>query len=69
MIGLGEQRVGLLVHSLIGQQEIVIKPLDDVVDRGGMISGATIRDDGDVSLILDVNALVNSANRKLAQAA
>jgi two-component system chemotaxis sensor kinase CheA len=50
----GESRIGLLVSRLIGQQEIVIKPLDDGLDRGGPVSGATVRDDGGVSLIVDV---------------
>jgi two-component system, chemotaxis family, sensor kinase CheA len=49
-----EHRVGLLVSRLIGQQEIVIKPLDERLDRGGPVSGATVRDDGGVSLIVDI---------------
>jgi two-component system, chemotaxis family, sensor kinase CheA len=57
----GEQRVGLMVSRLIGQQEVVIKPLDGVVERHGPVSGATVRDDGGVSLIVDVNQMVQLA--------
>lgn len=61
VVGVGQQRAGLLVDRLIGQQEIVIKPLDDRYTRGGPFSGATIRDDGNVSLILDVIQLIREA--------
>lgn len=54
-------RVGLLVTRLIGQQEIVIKPLDGVGNRGGAAGGATVRDDGGVSLIIDVAELIRMA--------
>jgi two-component system chemotaxis sensor kinase CheA len=58
VVSAGEQKVGLLVDRLVGQQEVVIKPLDDKHTSGGPFSGATIREDGDVSLILDVLQLV-----------
>ncbi|NJL31274.1 MAG: hypothetical protein HC898_06380 [Phycisphaerales bacterium] len=58
---MGGQRAGLVVDRLIGQQEIVIKPLDDKYTNGGPFSGATIREDGDVSLILDVIQLIRQA--------
>ncbi len=61
VIGVGQQRAGLIVDRLIGQQEIVIKPLDDHYTSGGPFSGATIREDGDVSLILDVIQLIRQA--------
>ncbi len=61
VIGVGGQRAGLVVDRLIGQQEIVIKPLDDQYTSGGPFSGATIREDGDVSLILDVIQLIRQA--------
>ena len=60
VLSMGEKTVGLLVTRLIGQQEIVIKPLDDVEGsrRPGPVSGATVRDDGGVSLIVDVVELM-----------
>lgn len=60
IVKVGPQQVGLVVDRLIGQQEIVIKPLDDGYTHGGPFSGATIRDDGRVCLILDVIELIKS---------
>ena len=57
----GEKLCGLMVTRLIGQQEVVIKPLDGVVEQSGPVSGATVRDDGGVSLIVDVNQMVKLA--------
>ncbi|MCA9300119.1 MAG: chemotaxis protein CheA, partial [Phycisphaerales bacterium] len=58
-----EKTIGLMVSKLIGQQEIVIKPLDEMTmaDRKGPVSGATVRDDGGVSLIVDVAELIRIA--------
>ena len=53
----GDNYAGLVVDSLIGQQEIVIKSMGKVMDTNKMISGATILGDGEVALILDANAL------------
>lgn len=58
IVGSGSNKVGLMVHRLVGQQEIVIRPLDDEHTQGGPFSGATIREEGDVSLILDVNQVL-----------
>lgn len=68
VIQVGAQRVGLCVDRLIGQQEIVIKPLDDGYTRSGPFSGATIREDGEVSLIIDVIAVMRHAPSQLANA-
>ena len=54
----GEKLAVLLVDNLIGQQEIVIKPLGKYLSFIKHFSGATILGNGDVSLILDVNSLV-----------
>lgn len=62
VITMNDQRVGLMVSKLIGQQEVVIKPLDEQsARRRTMVSGATVRDDGGVSLIVDVAELVRNA--------
>ncbi len=50
----------LMVSSVIGQQEIVIKPLDGL-DETGPVSGATVRNDGGVSLIIDVSQLMRDS--------
>jgi two-component system chemotaxis sensor kinase CheA len=54
----GDSFAGLVVDNLIGQQEIVIKSLGKCIDNNKIISGATILGDGEVALILDVNAIV-----------
>jgi len=58
-----DAQVGLLVTELIGQQEIVIKPLDELLEESGPVSGATVRDDGGVSLIVDIARLVEHAKQ------
>ncbi len=54
----GEKHAGLIVDDLIGQLEIVIKSIGKYINNSKMISGATILGDGEIALILDVNALV-----------
>ena len=53
----GDSFAGIVVDNLIGQQEIVIKSMGKVIENNKLISGATILGDGEVALILDVNAL------------
>lgn len=54
----GDQRVGLIVDRLIGQQETVIKSLGRHITNDKLFSGATILGDGEVALILDTNTLI-----------
>ncbi len=54
----GDKLAGLVVDSLIGQMEIVIKSLGKYISINKMISGATILGDGSVALIIDANTLV-----------
>lgn len=54
----GDKQAGLVVDSLIGQMEIVIKSLGKYINVNKMISGATILGDGDIALIIDANTLV-----------
>lgn len=58
IVKVGEKTVGLLVDSLIGQQEIVIKPLGKTLKSLKEYIGATILGNGLVTLILDVGALI-----------
>ncbi|MEM6333452.1 MAG: chemotaxis protein CheA [Planctomycetota bacterium] len=60
IVAVGGQSAGMMVDGLIGQQEIVIKPLDDSYAEDGPYSGATIQEDGGVSLILDVIKLMRN---------
>lgn len=54
----GDKQAGLVIDNLLGQQEIVIKPLGKYIYIHKMFSGATILGDGEVALILDANTLV-----------
>lgn len=58
IVKVGEKTVGLLVDTLLGQQEIVIKPLGKTLQGLKEYIGATILGDGLVTLILDVAALI-----------
>lgn len=68
VIALGEKRMVLLVDGLVGQQEVVIKPIDEYLGKDGLVSGATVRDDGGVSLILDIPALFQTTTATRAAA-
>jgi len=69
VVGLGDRRAALQVAGLIGQQEIVIKPLDPMFENSKEVSGATVREDGGVSLILDVASLLDSSRSGARRAA
>ncbi len=58
IVNIGTQRVGLLVDQLIGQEEVVIKPLGAMLQGTSGLSGATITGDGRIALILDLPSLV-----------
>ncbi|MBE5932506.1 MAG: chemotaxis protein CheA [Lachnospiraceae bacterium] len=54
----GDRQAGLVIDKLLGQQEIVIKPLGKYIRVPKLISGATILGNGEVALIIDSNTLV-----------
>ena len=58
------QRVGFVVDELLGQEEVVIKPLEDYVQERSGFSGATVIGDGRISLILDVYDLVKMTTKR-----
>lgn len=58
IVGSGEKRVGLIVDTLIGEEDVVIKPLRDHYTNAPGIAGANITGDGHVSLIIDVPQLL-----------
>lgn len=58
VVGVGEKRVGLIVDKLVGRQEIVIKIIDDEFITSPEIAGATVLGNGTISLIFDINSLV-----------
>lgn len=59
IVGIAEQRIGLVVDKLIGEQEVVIKSLSGFVGDVPGVSGATILGDGNVALIADVNGIIS----------
>ncbi|WGK69079.1 chemotaxis protein CheA [Candidatus Haliotispira prima] len=59
VVGTEERRVGLMVDNLIGEEDVVIKPLVDRYTHSPGVAGATILGDGTVSLILDVSQLLD----------
>ncbi len=59
IVQVGHIRVGLVVDVLIGQEEVVIKPLDCLLQGTPGMAGATITSDGHIALILDVGSLLN----------
>jgi two-component system chemotaxis sensor kinase CheA len=61
VLGLGTSKLGLIVDTLVGQEEIVIKSLGDYLKGIEGIAGATIRGDGGVTLIVDVVAMMQMA--------
>ncbi|CAH8200532.1 Signal transduction histidine kinase CheA [Vibrio aestuarianus] len=58
IVQIGSQRVGFVVDALIGQEEVVIKPLDKLLQGTPGMAGATITSDGHIALILDVPDLL-----------
>jgi two-component system chemotaxis sensor kinase CheA len=63
VIGTGGRRFGLAVDSLMGEEELVIKALEDDLVTSPLVSGASILGDGTVVLILNVPAVVSHLSR------
>jgi two-component system chemotaxis sensor kinase CheA len=64
VVRVGSMKVGLVVDRLIGEQEIVIKPLGSFFGNIKGIAGATVLGDGGIALILDVGSLGGVINRR-----
>lgn len=58
IVGTSDKKIGIMVDSLIGEEDIVIKPLKDQYTNSPGIAGASILGDGSVSLIIDVSQLL-----------
>ncbi len=63
VIGVGSRRFGLAVDSLLGEEELVIKALEDHLIASPMVSGASILGDGTVVLILNIAAVITHLAR------
>jgi two-component system chemotaxis sensor kinase CheA len=66
IVTVGSQRIGLLVDQLIGQEEVVIKPLGAMLHGTKGLAGATITGDGRIALILDLPSLLDRYARRCA---
>lgn len=65
IVALGTQRLGFVVDELLGQEEVVIKPLGDMLLGTPGMSGATITGDGKIALIIDVPGLLKAYARRM----
>jgi two-component system chemotaxis sensor kinase CheA len=54
----GKKALGLVVNQVLGEQDIVVKPLSSIIKKTKGIAGATVLGDGRVALILDTMSLV-----------
>ena len=63
VVGVAEKRLGIVVDNLLGQQDIVIKPLGDAFKKFRGISGAADLGDQRTIIVLDVGGIVNEAMR------
>lgn len=69
VVSIGNQRAGFVVDQLIGQEEVVIKPLSAMLHGTPGMAGATITGDGRIALILDVPSMLKHySGRKLSAA-
>ncbi len=64
IVSVGNQSMGLLVDELIGQEEVVIKPLGAMLQSTRGLSGATITGNGRIALILDLPELIDAYARR-----
>jgi two-component system chemotaxis sensor kinase CheA len=64
VVGTADKRVGLMVDSLIGEEDVVIKPLRDQFTVSPGIAGASILGDGSVCLIIDVSQLLELGQKR-----
>ena len=64
IVGSEEKKIGVMVDSLIGEEDVVIKPLRDQFTNSPGIAGASVLGDGSVSLIIDVRQLLELGVRQ-----
>jgi len=60
VVHVGTKNVGFVVNELIGQEEVVIKPLGTMLQGTDGLAGATITGDGQIALIVDIPSLMSS---------
>ena len=65
VLSVGTQRIGFVVDQLVGQEEVVIKPLGKMLQGTPGMAGATITGDGRIALILDVPSMLKRYARRI----
>ncbi|KSP71604.1 chemotaxis protein CheA [Pseudomonas aeruginosa] len=65
ILSVGTQRIGFVVDQLVGQEEVVIKPLGKMLQGTPGMAGATITGDGRIALILDVPSMLKRYARRI----
>ncbi|MGG2819623.1 chemotaxis protein CheA [Pseudomonas aeruginosa] len=65
ILSVGTQRIGFVVDQLVGQEEVVIKPLGKMLQGAPGMAGATITGDGRIALILDVPSMLKRYARRI----
>ena len=63
VVSLSDRKFGLVVDQMVGEEELVIKALDDYLVATDLVSGASILGDGTVVLILNISAVISRAGR------
>jgi two-component system chemotaxis sensor kinase CheA len=63
VIGMADRKFGLIVDKLVGEEELVIKALDDQLVATDLVSGASILGDGTVVLILNLSSVISRLGR------
>ena len=65
VVSFEKRRIGLIVNNLMGDQDIVIKGLDDVLKNNEGVAGAAVLGDGRIVLVLDTSTLVNATLKEI----
>jgi two-component system, chemotaxis family, sensor kinase CheA len=63
VVSLSDRKFGLVVDQMVGEEELVIKALDDYLVATDLVSGASILGDGTVVLILNISTVISRAGR------
>ena len=64
IVRIANERIGVLVDKIIGPHQTVIQPFSSLVKGVNVFSGATILEDGNISLIIDLMELIDYVKRK-----
>ena len=66
VLHIGHQRLGCLVHEVLGREDVIVKPLGHLFAGVPGVAGATVTGDGRLALVMDLAGLADSAARSVA---